>query len=297
MVEKRQELWTDVNRPYLFGQAPAKNTIPLGCTERVRTYLREYIKLAFSVDLAQDRYDGDEDKECLALWLARAQWLLLNRLDELFLHRPFKVPELLYLRKKLITVQAKLSYGASCLIRLRARKAHEPDPEFFPISCRYLSPEKPTQSWSQPSSQPVSQSQSILSFFSRAYSPLAPSTGSASSLSQPALSLSLTGPFLSPAVPTSTNSSTAPLSTLTVLQLAAESVVPRASDCFDLFNCYFTYNPVKERMELLTKGPMGPGLYKVLRERDRHTGMRDADYYCHYEARQRCLAYYGGFLY
>jgi hypothetical protein len=73
LKEKRQELWSDVNRPYLFRQAPVKNTIPPGCTERVRTYLREYIKLAFSMDLAQNRYAGDEDKECLALWLARAQ--------------------------------------------------------------------------------------------------------------------------------------------------------------------------------------------------------------------------------
>jgi hypothetical protein len=149
------------------------------------------------MDLAQDRYDGDEDKECLALWLARAQCPLLNRLDGLFDHRSFKVPELLYLRKELISVQAKLSYGVYCLIRLRARKAHEPDPEFSPISCRYLSPDDLTQSRSQPPSQPVSQSQSILSFFSRAYSPLAPFTGSAPSLSQPALSLSLTGPSLS----------------------------------------------------------------------------------------------------
>jgi hypothetical protein len=35
LVEKRQELWTDVNRPYLFGRVPAK-TIPPGCTERVQ---------------------------------------------------------------------------------------------------------------------------------------------------------------------------------------------------------------------------------------------------------------------
>jgi hypothetical protein len=104
MAEKRQELWSDVNRPYLFGQAPVKNTTPPGCTERVRTYLRKYIKLAFSMDLAQDRYDGDEDKKCLALWLARAQWPLLNRLDGLFDHRSFKVPELLYFRKELISV-------------------------------------------------------------------------------------------------------------------------------------------------------------------------------------------------
>jgi hypothetical protein len=103
LEEKRQELWTDINRPYLFGRAPAK-TISPGYTERVQTYLREYIKLAFSVDLAQDRYDGDKDKERLAMWLARAQWPLLNRLDELFLHRLFTVPELLYLRKKLISV-------------------------------------------------------------------------------------------------------------------------------------------------------------------------------------------------
>jgi hypothetical protein len=117
LEEKRQELWTDVNRPYLFGRVPAK-TIPPGCTERVWTYLREYMKLAFSVDLTQNRYDGDEDNECLALWLARAQWPLLNCLDELFLHRLFTVPELLYLRKELISVQAKLLYGAYCLIRL-----------------------------------------------------------------------------------------------------------------------------------------------------------------------------------
>jgi hypothetical protein len=110
LEEKRQELWTDVNRPYLFGRVPAK-TIPPGCTERVRSYLREFIKLAFSVNLAQNPYVRDEDKECLAMWLARAQW-----------------PP--------------------------------------------------------------------------------PSAGSAPSLSQPALSLSLTGPSLSPAVPTSTNSST-----------------------------------------------------------------------------------------
>jgi hypothetical protein len=128
-------------------------------------------------------------------------------LDELFSHRPFTVPELLYLRKELISVQAKLFYGVYCLIRLQARKAHEPDPEFSPISCRFLSPEESTQSRSQPSSQAVSQSQSILSFFSRVYSPPAPSTGSSHSLSQPLLSLSLTGPSLSPAVLTSTSSS------------------------------------------------------------------------------------------
>jgi hypothetical protein len=141
------------------------------------------------------------------MWLARAQWPLLNRLDALFSHSLFTVPELLYLKKELISVQAKLLYGAYCLIRIQGRKAHEPDHEFSPISCRFLSPEEPTQSRSQPSSKAVSQSQSILSFFSRAPAP-APFAESAPSLSQPALSLSLTGPSPSPAVPTSTSSST-----------------------------------------------------------------------------------------
>jgi hypothetical protein len=76
----------------------------------------------------------------------------------------------------------------------------------------------------------------------------------------------------------------------------------RANDGFDLFNCYFAYNPVKERMELLTKGPIGPGLYKALANYG-PPGERSAYWNARrrlllpYEARQRCLAYYGGFLY
>jgi hypothetical protein len=75
----------------------------------------------------------------------------------------------------------------------------------------------------------------------------------------------------------------------------------RANDCFDLFNCYFAYNPVKERMELLTKGPMGPGLYEALANYG-PPGERSAYWNAHcrlllpYEATQQCLAYYGGFL-
>jgi hypothetical protein len=37
-------------------------------------------------------------------------------------------------------------------IRIQGRKAHEPDPEFSPIFCRFLSPEEPSPSRSQPSS-------------------------------------------------------------------------------------------------------------------------------------------------
>jgi hypothetical protein len=71
----------------------------------------------------------------------------------------------------------------------------------------------------------------------------------------------------------------------------------RANDCFDLFNCY----SVKERMELLTQGPMGPGLYEALAnygppgERSAYWNAR-CRLLLPYEARQRCLAYYGGFL-
>jgi hypothetical protein len=75
------------------------------------------------MDLAQNPYDGDEDKECLAMWLARARWPLLNGLDALFSHSPFTVPELLYLKKELTSVQAKLLYGAYCLIRIQGRKS------------------------------------------------------------------------------------------------------------------------------------------------------------------------------
>jgi hypothetical protein len=46
---------------------------------------------------------------------------------------PFTVPELLYLKNELTSVQVKLLYGAYCLIRIQGRKAHEPDPEFSPI--------------------------------------------------------------------------------------------------------------------------------------------------------------------
>jgi hypothetical protein len=76
----------------------------------------------------------------------------------------------------------------------------------------------------------------------------------------------------------------------------------RANDGFDLFNCYFAYNPVKERMELLTKGPIGPGLYEALAnygppgERSAYWNAR-RKLLLPFEARQRCLAYYGGFLY
>jgi hypothetical protein len=75
----------------------------------------------------------------------------------------------------------------------------------------------------------------------------------------------------------------------------------RANDCFDLFNCYFAYNPVKERMELLTKGPMGPGLYEALANYG-PPGERSAYWNARrrlllpYESTQRCLAYFGGFL-
>ena len=75
----------------------------------------------------------------------------------------------------------------------------------------------------------------------------------------------------------------------------------RANDGFDLFTCYFAYNPIKERMELLTKGPMGPGLYEALANYS-PPGERSAYWnerrrlLLSFEVRQRCLAYYGGFF-
>jgi hypothetical protein len=54
--------------------------------------------------------------------------------------------------------------------------------------------------------------------------------------------------------------------------------------------------------ELLTKGPIGPGLYEALTNYG-PPGERSAYWNARrrlllpYEARQRCLAYYGGFLY
>jgi hypothetical protein len=38
----------------------------------------------------------------------------------------------------------------------------------------------------------------------------------------------------------------------------------RANDNFDMVNCYLNYNPVRKRMELLTRAPLGPGVYETL---------------------------------
>ena len=38
----------------------------------------------------------------------------------------------------------------------------------------------------------------------------------------------------------------------------------RANDNFDMVNCYLNYNPARKRMELLTRAPLGPGVYEAL---------------------------------
>jgi hypothetical protein len=44
------------------------------------------------------------------MWLARAQWPLLNRLDALFSHSLFTVPELLYLKILYLKIVIKQVY-------------------------------------------------------------------------------------------------------------------------------------------------------------------------------------------
>jgi hypothetical protein len=98
-------------QPYKFGVIPAAG-FPTACTERVRAYVRAYIKMAFNTasEIA--------DNNALSMWMSQPLSDILIRPKLKLYFVPMSIHDLRYLRKAFIPVLAKLLHGARCLLPL-----------------------------------------------------------------------------------------------------------------------------------------------------------------------------------
>jgi hypothetical protein len=95
-------------RPYEFGVTPAAG-LPTACTERVRVYVRAYIKMAFNTD------SKIADSNALSVWMSHPLYEIFSLLEIKLSSVPMPIHELRYLRNVFIPVLAKLLHGARCL--------------------------------------------------------------------------------------------------------------------------------------------------------------------------------------
>jgi hypothetical protein len=91
-------------QPYKFGVIPAAG-FPTACTERVRAYVRAYIKMAFNTasEIA--------DNNALSMWMSQPLSDILIRPKLKLYFVPMSIHDLRYLRKAFIPVLAKLLHG------------------------------------------------------------------------------------------------------------------------------------------------------------------------------------------
>jgi hypothetical protein len=74
LVNRRKEIWDDIMRPYKFGVI-STDGFPTACTERVRAYVRAYIKMAFNTD------SKISDSNALSMWMSHPLYEILSLLE------------------------------------------------------------------------------------------------------------------------------------------------------------------------------------------------------------------------
>jgi hypothetical protein len=118
---------------YEFGVSPAAG-LPTACTERVRAYVRAYIKMALNTD------SKIADSNALSMWMSHPLYEILSLLEIKRSSVPMTFHELRYLRKVFIPVLAKLLHGACCLWLLRCSEAFPPANGYSSMTSTHLSP-------------------------------------------------------------------------------------------------------------------------------------------------------------
>jgi hypothetical protein len=220
--------------------------------------MREYIRQYITRAFNDENSGSCPDTHAVALWLARPQLDTLRSLDRPFTSARLSVAEARYLQKALVSVSSKLLAGASRMWQNRCKQFTTPVSSYATMTT-LIGVYSGRDNISLSLSFDTAQKLSQASDYVLAYQPggYVVDGQNGRNISAPA----------------------------------------RCNDNFDMFNCYFGWNPIAHRMELFTKSPLREGLYKALVN---YNEPEKSSVYWTLErlsllpldSRERCIAYY-----